>query len=284
MHSVVVTGVSTGIGWGVTKILVERGFRVFGSLRKEEDALRLYHEFGAAFSPLLFDVCDESSVQIAAAQVRKQLNGETLFGLVNNAGIAIPAPLMHMPINEFRKQLEVNVTGQLIVTQAFLPLLGADPAMQGSPGRIINISSSSGKNGSPFLGAYSASKFALEGLSESLRRELMLYGIDVIIIGPGPVVTPIWDKADQLDLTPYQYTDFYQAAKGFQQYAVKSGKTGYPVEKVGKVVLNALTTPNPRVRYALVPGNPIILFLEDLLPKRTLDKIIAQGLGLKPRR
>ncbi|MCG2786648.1 MAG: SDR family oxidoreductase [Anaerolineae bacterium] len=284
MQSVVVTGVSTGIGWAVTKILIERGFRVFGSLRKETDAERLKKEFGAGFIPLLFDVTDEARVQAAAQSVREQLNGETLFGLVNNAGIALPAPLMHQPIADFRKQIEVNLIAQLVVTQAFLPLLGADRSLKGKPGRIVNISSSSGKNGSPFVGAYATSKHALEGFSESLRRELMLYGIDVIIVGPGPIATPIWDKADEVDLSAYQDTEYVEAIKRFQKYAINSGRNGYPPEKVGQVVLRALTTSNPRVRYAVVPGNPIVNMLQELLPKRILDAIIARGLGLKPKR
>ena len=185
MQSVVVTGVSTGIGWGITKVLIEKGFRVFGSVRKTEDAERLSHEFGQQFVPLTFDVTDEPAVQAAAEQVREQLNGEILFGLVNNAGIAVPAPLIHQSTDDFRHQLEVNLVSVLIVTKAFVPLLGADRSLRGKPGRIVNISSVGGRNGGPFLGAYSASKHGLEGFSKSLRRELMLYGIDVIIVGPG---------------------------------------------------------------------------------------------------
>lgn len=283
MRSVVVTGVSTGIGWGITKVLIQKGFRVFGSVRREEDAKRLVKEFGEAFIPMLFDITDEAGVQSAAQKVHEQLNGETLFGLVNNAGIAIPAPLMHQPIEDFRKQMEVNLIGQLIVTQAFLPLLGTDRSLNGKPGRIINISSVSGRNGSPFLGAYAASKHALEGFSESLRRELMLYGIDVIIIGPGAVATPIWDKADELDLSPYQHTDYIESATGFQKYAVEEGKRGYPPEKVGEVALHALSAAKPRVRYAVVPGNPIIQVIQSLLPKRVIDGIIARYLGFKKK-
>ena len=284
MRSVVVTGVSTGIGWGVTKVLIQQGFRVFGSLRKPADAARLAAEFGPAFVPLLFDITDEQNVHAAADQVRNLLASETLFGLVNNAGIAVPAPLMHQPIADFRKQFEINLIGQMIVTQAFLPLLGADASLKGAPGRIVNISSVSGKNGFPFLGAYAASKHALEGFSETLRRELMLYGIDVIVVGPGAVATPIWDKADQVDLSPYQGTGYLQAATGFRKYAVANGKKGYPPEKVGQVVLHALTTPRPRVRYAVVPGNPLANLIQDLLPKRVVDGIIARNLGFKPKR
>ena len=284
MQSVVVTGVSTGIGWAAAKILVERGFRVFGSVRKPADAERLQQEFGAAFVPLLFDVTDEAAVRAAADSVRAQLRGETLFGLVNNAGVAIPAPLLHQPIADFRKQVEINLVAQLLVSQAFLPLLGTDRSLKGKPGRIVNISSSSGKNGSPFVGAYSASKHALEGFSESLRRELMLYGIDVIIVGPGPIKTPIWDKAGEIDLAQYQETEYVEAMQRFQKYAIDSGRNGYPPEKVAQVVLRALTAARPRVRYAVVPGNPLVNFLQGWLPKRLLDEIIARGLGLKPKR
>src|SRR6185436_12449117 len=212
MRSVVVTGVSTGIGWGILKVLTQKGFRVFGSVRKTEDAERLSKEFGENYVPLIFDVTDEPAVQAAAKQVREQLHGETLFGLVNNAGIAIAAPLIHVPTDDFRHQLEVNLVSVLIVTKAFVPLLGSDRSQRGAPGRIVNISSVGGKNGGPFLGPYSASKHGLEGFSESLRRELMLYGIDVIIIGPGSVATPIWDKGEKTDLSQYENTDYLEAA------------------------------------------------------------------------
>lgn len=281
MQSIVVTGVSTGIGWGITKVLIGHGFRVFGSVRKTQDAERLQAEFGPAFVPLVFDITDESKVNAAAQQVREQMNGETLFGLVNNAGVAVPAPLMLQPIDDFRHQIEVNLTGALIVTKAFVSLLGADRSLKGKSGRILNISSVGGRNGGPFIGAYVASKHGLEGLSESLRRELMLYGIDVIIIGPGSVATPIWDKAEAEDIGPYHETEYAEALKRTQKYMITEGRKGYPPEKVGEIVLHALTTSNPRVRYAVVPGNPFMLFIQSLLPKRMIDNIIAKNLGFK---
>ncbi len=281
MQSVVVTGVSTGIGWGTTKILLQKGFRVFGSVRKTQDAERLSKEFGANFIPLIFDVTDEAAVQAAADQVRRQLNGETLFGLVNNAGIAVPGPLIHLDTNDFRHQLEVNLVSVLIVTKAFVPLLGSDRSLHGQPGRIINISSVGGKNGGPFLGAYSASKHGLEGFSESLRRELMLYGIDVIIIGPGSVATPIWDKAEETDVLAYENTDYIESAQRMQKYMIEDGRRGYPPEKVGEVTLQALTTPKPRVRYAVIPGSSFRRIIQTLLPRRVVDNIIARNLGFK---
>jgi NAD(P)-dependent dehydrogenase (short-subunit alcohol dehydrogenase family) len=279
MQSVVVTGVSTGIGWGATKVLIAKGFRVFGSVRKAADAERLKAEFGERFVPLIFDVTDEPAVNAAAVQVRAALGGNTLAGLVNNAGVAVAGPLMHLPIDEFRQQIEINLTGVLIVTQAFGPLLGADPSLDGPPGRIVNISSVGGKNGAPFLGPYVASKFALEGLSESLRRELMMFGIDVIVIGPGAVATPIWAKADQLDTSRYNNTPYASALDRVKAFMVANGGKGLAPEVLGQAIHKALTTPNPKVRYAVTP-DPFQNFLSGVLPKRTLDKVIGKRLGL----
>ena len=157
MRSVVITGASTGIGWGCAKVLTAKGLHVFGSVRKQADADRLAADFGAAFTPLIFDVTDAAAVAEAAQQVKARLNGQPLFGLVNNAGIANPGPLLHLDIETFRQQMEVNVTGQLIVTQAFAPLLGAAPDTRTqTPGRICMMSSVGGKVASPFLGPYSA--------------------------------------------------------------------------------------------------------------------------------
>jgi NAD(P)-dependent dehydrogenase (short-subunit alcohol dehydrogenase family) len=194
MQSVVITGASTGIGWATAKLLLDRGFRVFGSVRKPADADRLSGEFGANFTPLLFDVTDEAAVKAAAVTVRAALGGETLAGLVNNAGIAVAGPVLELSADQFRRQMEVNVVGPVIATQAFGPLLGSDPSLKGPRGRIVMISSVGGKNGNPLMSAYCASKFAIEGLSESLRREMMLFGIDVIIVAPGAVKTPIWAR------------------------------------------------------------------------------------------
>ena len=187
MQSVVITGASTGIGWATAKLLIDRGFRVFGSVRKPADADRLKAEFGANFVPLVFDVTDEAAVLAAAREVRAALAGETLFGLVNNAGIAVAGPLLELSADQFRRQMDVNVMGPVMAVQAFAPLLGSDRSLKGKPGRIVMISSVAGKTGNPLSSAYCASKHAIEGLSESLRRELMLFGIDVVIVAPGAV-------------------------------------------------------------------------------------------------
>jgi NAD(P)-dependent dehydrogenase (short-subunit alcohol dehydrogenase family) len=282
MQSVVITGTSTGIGWGTAKVLLDRGFRVFGSVRRQEDADRLRQEFGANFTPLLFDVTDEAQVLAAARDVRAELEGETLAGLVNNAGVAVAGPVLDLSVDEFRRQMDVNVIGPIIATQAFGPLLGADPSLHGPKGRIVMMSSVAGKNGNPLMSAYSASKFAVEGLSESLRREMMLFGIDVIIIAPGPVKTPIWAKAEEVDISPYKNSPFFPALERIRKFVALLGERGLPPEKIGELVHHALTAPNPRVRYQITP-DPMRHLMTAILPKRMVDRIIAKRLGLLPK-
>ena len=281
MKSVVVTGASTGIGWGCVKVLTGKGFHVFGSLRKQADADRLAKEFGSTFTPLLFDITDEAAVGAGARAVADRLGETPLAGLVNNAGIAVSGPLLHLEIAEFRQQLEVNVTGQLIVTQAFAPLLGASAdRISATPGRIVMISSVGGKLASPFVGPYNASKFALEGFSDSLRRELLIYGVDVIVVAPGAVATPIWDKADSVDVARYTNTPYARALDGVKRYMLELGRKGFPPEKIGEVVHTALTTPGPRARYVVTP-QPFQNWLMLSLPKRVVDNLVGGRLGLK---
>ena len=280
MKSVVVTGSSTGIGWGVAKVLISKGFRVFGAVRKAADSEKLAKEFGPNFVPLLFDVTDEAAVAKAAEQVGSAHGGDTLAGLVNNAGVAVAGPLLYLKLDEFRQQIEVNLTGQLIVTQAFAPLLGADRSRKGKPGRIVMISSVGGKNANPFLGPYCASKFALEGLSESLRRELMLLGIDVIVIAPGAVATKIWEKSEDLDVSQYANTPYVKSLTAVKDVMLALGKKGLPPEMLGEAVHTALTTARPKTRYTVTP-QPFQNFLLNNLPKRMVDNMIAGQLGLK---
>jgi NAD(P)-dependent dehydrogenase (short-subunit alcohol dehydrogenase family) len=281
MRSVVITGASTGIGWATAKLLLDRGFRVFGSVRKQADADRLSSEFGANFSPLLFDVTDEAAVLAAAREVRAALNGKTLFGLVNNAGIAVAGPVLELAADEFRRQMDVNVIGPIIATQAFGPLLGSDPSLKGPKGRIVMISSVAGKNGNPLTAAYAASKHAIEGLSESLRREMMLFGIDVIIIAPGPVKTPIWGKAEEVDISVYKNSPFFPALERVRKFMLHLGEIGLPAEKIAERIADALTSASPKVRYQITP-DPLRRLMTSVLPKRTVDKIIAKRLGLLP--
>ena len=277
---VVVTGVSSGIGHACATLLAKQGFHVFGSVRKAADGQRLAGELGAAFTPLHFDVTDELAVHSAAAQVRERLQGQTLAGLVNNAGIAVAGPLTHLPLAELRQQMEVNLIGLFSVTQAFLPLLGTDASRPPPRGRIVNISSVGGRIGPPCLGPYVASKHAVEGLSESLRRELMFYGIDVVIVAPGHVATPIWNKAEEVDATPYEHLEIAPAMRRFREIFVAEGKQGFPPERIAQVVIEALTCNKPKARYAVVPGKLVNWTIPSLLPVRVVDKILGGRLGL----
>ncbi|MEO0438283.1 MAG: SDR family NAD(P)-dependent oxidoreductase, partial [Pseudomonadota bacterium] len=216
----------------------------------------------------------------AAEEVRAALNGRTLAGLVNNAGIVMPGPLLDMPVADFRQQMDVNVIGPFMVTQAFGPLLGSDSSLHGEPGRIVNISSIAGKRAMPFLGPYATSKFGLEGYSESLRREMMLFGIDVIVIGPGPVKTPIWEKANELDIEPYAETPYYPILKRFKKLSIESGRNGYSAERLGELVRIALTVANPKTRYSAVKGKLLEKVMMRAAPARALDKLIARTLGI----
>jgi NAD(P)-dependent dehydrogenase (short-subunit alcohol dehydrogenase family) len=282
MKQVVITGVSTGIGEATAKVLVNHGFRVFGSVRKTTDASRLQRELGEMFVPLLFDVTDEPAVLAGAARVSQILQAEKLAGLVNNAGIEVAGPLAHLATEQFRHQLEVNLLGPFIVTKAFLPLLGTDPARKGTPGRIVNVSSTSARIAGPFTGAYAASKFGLEGFSDSLRRELILFGIDVIIIRPGAVVTPIWQKSAGLT-ERFLETPFEEALAKFEHYAAQEAVDGFSSAVIGNAIYRALTTKHPRARSAVVPSPLKNWIIPRLIPIRTLDKLIAQFFGIKRR-
>jgi NAD(P)-dependent dehydrogenase (short-subunit alcohol dehydrogenase family) len=279
MRSVVVTGASTGIGHATAKMLIDTGFRVFGSVRNKQDADRVAKALGADFTPLLFDITDEQAVKNAAAQVRPALEGRTLAGLVNNAGVSVPGPLLEVPIDDFRRQLEINVVGQVVVLQAFAPMLGIDPSLKGPPGRIVMISSVAGKRALPFAGPYAASKHAVEGMSESLRRELMLFGIDVIVIGPGPIKTEIWAKGAKVDLDRWSNTPYSEPIKKMRGMMQGAGASGLPAEDVAQLVLHALTARKPRTRYTITPGHATRLLM-GLLPKRVQDRMIAQRVGL----
>jgi NAD(P)-dependent dehydrogenase (short-subunit alcohol dehydrogenase family) len=213
--------------------------------------------------------------------VREALGGETLAGLVNNAGIAVAGPVLELSADDFRRQMDINVIGPVIATQAFGPLLGADPSLKGPKGRIVMISSVAGKNGNPLSAPYCTSKHAIEGLSESLRRELMLFGIDVIIVAPGAVKTPIWSKAEQMDLSVYKNSPYFPALNKVMAFMMKLGETGLPAERIAEVVFEGLTAARPKVRYQVSP-DPMRHLVTAALPKRVVDRIIAKRLGLLP--
>lgn len=283
MRTVIVTGASTGIGYATIKLLLQRGFRVFGSVRKEADAERLSHEFGDGFAPLIFDVTDEAAIRAAADQVRSALNGERLAGLVNNAGIAVGGPVLELAASEFRRQFEVNVIGPILATQAFAPLLGTDPALSGAKGRIVMMSSVAGRFGNPLMAAYSASKHALEGLSDGLRRELMLFGIDVIILAPGAVKTPIWAKAEHDDMARYANSPYRPAMETMRDLLPQMDASGLPPETIAEAVAEALTADKPKVHRTLTP-TPLYHLVMQLLPTRLIDRLVAKRMKLQPPR
>ena len=284
--NVVITGASTGIGYSCTSELIEHGYHVFGTVRTEADAERLQHDFGKSYTPLLVDVTDSTTIHAATQQVSAELDrrlGDNagLWGLVNNAGIAVPGPVLHLPLDEFRRQFEVNFFGLIDVTQAFLPLLGARKNRTHPPGRIVNISSTNGTLANPFLSPYIASKHALEGFSKSLRQELILYGIEVAVVAPGVVRTPIWDKADEVDITPYLETDYAKTLQKMKRMLTGISKRGMSVDRISHTVRMALESQRPKTLYRL-PGNWLLSWiLPYWLPTRWWDKLIGGQLGLQ---
>lgn len=276
MKAVVVSGVSSGIGEGAARELCRRGYKVYGTVRRAEDGERLQKELGDAFTPLHLDVTDAAAVAAAASQVRQDLGGAGLFGLINNAGIADPGPLTAISPDSLRRHFEVNVVGVLHMVQAFLPLLRA--ASGERPGRIINISSIAGRLAYPFMGAYAASKHALEALSDSLRRELLIYGVDVVVIQPGTIGTPILDKAAHL-ASSFSDSD-YQPTLRFLDMS-NDKRMAMPVAVVTRRILDALTLDRPRTRY-VIPNERFRLWLiPRCLPDRWLDRIIDRMLGFE---
>ncbi len=278
--NILITGVSTGIGYGAAKHFVQRGYTVFGSVRTQPDANRLLAEFGDTFVPLLFDVTDAEAVTAAARFLTEKLVGSGLGGLINNAGIAIGGPLQEQPMDTFRQHFDVNVIGLMQVTQAFLPLLGARANHPVQSGRIQNISSVNGQVAIPFMGAYVGSKYAVEGLSHSLRRELALFGITVVIVGPGAVKTPIWGKGT--DISGYTHSAYYPAMQRFLKQVEAAEARGFSVDYLGERIVDIHETPRPAIRYALVPGKFMGWILPRLLPARTLDWVLGRISGLKP--
>lgn len=279
-RAIVVTGASTGIGRAAVASAVTGGAHVFASVRKQADADDLTKEFGAAVTPLLFDVADEAAVRAGAAKVADALGKRRLFGLVNNAGIAVPGPLLHLDTEELKRQFDINLFGVHRVTQAFAPLLGADPEREGKPGRIVMISSVGGQNGSPFVGPYSSSKFALEGYSQSLRRELLLYGIDVIVIGPGAIATPIWEKADDSGaLEKFSNTPYRTAIERVRDYMLTNGRAGLPASEVGDLIWRCLTMAKPKTRYHILRRPFMDRTLPRLMGPRAVDRVLAKRLG-----
>jgi short-subunit dehydrogenase len=270
---ILITGASTGIGYGSAKELIRRGYTVLGSARKPEDADRVKTELGAGFIPLLFDVTDAAGVERAVTEVANQCQGQGLAGLINNAGISVSGPIELLSVDEMAHNFEVNVFGLLRVTKAFLPLLGAQQNHPSVPGRILNISSAAGKLALPFMAPYTGSKHAVEGISHAMRLEFMRYGIKVIIIGPGAIQTAIWGK-----VTPNRFkgTSYQASLERFGRKFLAKGEKGMPLEQCSRQIGDIFESEDPKVRYAIVQDKFFNWTLPLLLPQGIMDSFIRK--------
>ena len=263
--SVLVTGASTGIGLAITKYLASRGMHVFAGARNQEALESLAQN--PKVTPLKLDVTNAEDIKQAKKIIEEKTSG--LFALVNNAGIAKGGPLMDVSVEDLRAQFEVNLFGVHQITQAFFPLLLK------AKGRIVMMSSDSGFFATPFFGPYCSSKFALEGYADSLRREITPYGVKVIIIEPGRITTPIWDKGEKY-LNQFDDSLFAVEAKAIGAYAIEKGKTtGLAPLEVARTVYQVLTIPNPRLRY-IVAKNKFEYQMMKILPAAYVDKLTLE--------
>ncbi|MGI9521579.1 MAG: SDR family NAD(P)-dependent oxidoreductase [Hyphomicrobiaceae bacterium] len=279
MRSVVVTGASTGIGEAIALRLGRAGWTVFAGVRQRADGERL-RRMSETIYPVSLDVRKMDDITAMARHVDLTLDGRTLSGLINNAGIAQMGPLTLQPMDEIRTHFEINVLGAIAVTQALAPALGQDTSRIGSPGRIVNITSVGGQVASPFLGAYTATKHAMESVTDTLRRELKMFSIEAIAVAPGAVQTPIWDKASREDGHAYKMTPWADALDTFLSAMVAGGKRGFTADHIAAVVEEALTAARPRARYAPVPDKLVNYYALRSLPKRWVDALFVKRLGL----
>ncbi|HET6895302.1 MAG TPA: SDR family oxidoreductase [Candidatus Baltobacteraceae bacterium] len=276
MTAAVVTGASSGIGYACAQTLANVGYTVFAGVRSEADAHRV-SQLHASVRPLLLDVT--APEQIAAAVHAIRASGIPLQGVVNNSGIAVAGPLEYLPLEDFRRQFDVNVFGALAVTQAFLPLL-----RETQDARVVFMSSVSGQIAPPFVGPYASSKFALEAMADALRMELAAFGIHVAVVQPGNVRTPIWQKGrdakdDLVERMPQQASVHYgHAVDSLVRATEHEERTGIEPGVVAQAVLHAITAARPKARYPV--GNPPAWQrrLASLLPERVRDRLILRSI------
>jgi NAD(P)-dependent dehydrogenase (short-subunit alcohol dehydrogenase family) len=273
LKAVVITGASSGIGESCALWLEKRGMRVFAGVRKGADAMALSRKGSPLLTPLLLDVADQKSIEAATQAISRKLKTGVELDLVNNAGVTLGGPIEYISLDDLRKELEVNLIGSLAVTQALLPLI------RESGGRIVNMSSVSGLISYPFLGPYSASKFALEAISDALRIELRPWGISVSLIEPGDVDTPIWDKSQTMidHMTRHWPTQAFKLYGPVMTIQDKIRRHGISPNEVAKVVEHALTDRHSRPRYRVGKFAPIIDLFRHL-PIAVRDRIIAYQL------
>ncbi len=280
MRSVLVTGASTGIGRAAALHLDAHGWRVFAGVRREEDADAIAAAGSPALIPVILDVTDTEQREGARRLIDETTGGAGLHGLVNNAGIAVPGPLEALPIDDFRRQLEVNLTAHVAVTQEMLQ------AIRPARGRIVFITSIGGLIAFPMFGAYHAAKFGLEAVGDIFRRELRPWGISVSIVEPGSIATPIWDRgqreADRFleRIDPRQLDLYADRMEAYREVARRTGERGIPPGKVAAVIERALTAKRPRARYLVGADAKAQARIRHLLPAGVLDRIIARATGL----
>jgi NAD(P)-dependent dehydrogenase (short-subunit alcohol dehydrogenase family) len=279
--AILITGASTGIGEATALELDRRGYRVFAGVRCEEAGKGLQDRSKGLLTPILLDVTDQSHIANAVETIRNSTGECGLAGLVNNAGIAVSGPLEIIPEADFRRQMEVNLFGSLAMIRAFIPQLRI------CGGRIVNISSINGALSAPYLGPYSASKFALEAISDSLRIELRQWGIKVIVIAPGAIKTPIWDKSvgtsEKMvaEVPPEELKRYENDLNAWRKAVVNIAEAGDPVEKVVECIVKALTAPRPRARYYLHFSQRFICRGFKILPEWIRDWFVRRAVGLK---
>lgn len=273
MRTVLVTGASTGIGRATALRLDAAGWRVFAGVRKQEDADALAAAGSDRLVPLSLDVTDPGQIAAAADQIGA--DGGALHGLVNNAGVAVPGPLELQPIEDFRRQVEINLTSQVAVTQAMLPLV------RRRRGRIVFISSIGGRVAFPMFGAYHAAKFGIEAVGDVFRQELRPWGISVSIVEPGSIDTPIWERGErETDALEGQASDaqrqlYGQAIEDFRKVARQTAERGIPPEKVAAAIEHALAADRPRPRYLVGTDAKVQARLAKVIPTRVFDRIVA---------
>jgi NAD(P)-dependent dehydrogenase (short-subunit alcohol dehydrogenase family) len=278
--SVVITGASTGIGAACALHLDKLGLRVFAGVRRQADAEALKSKASSRLVAIALDVADSLSVSTAASAVAGAVGDAGLDGLVNNAGVVVTGPVEFLPLPELRRQLEINVVGQVAVTQAFLPLIRA------ARGRIVNMGSIAGRLATPFSSAYGASKFALEALTDALRLELAPWGISVSIIEPGAVATPIWEKgmkngAAMLAAAPPEALVLYaEALEAFKRTSEHTAKNATDPMDVARAVEHALTAAKPKTRYVVGRRARIGAAMALLVPDRMRDTMVAKAMRL----
>jgi NAD(P)-dependent dehydrogenase (short-subunit alcohol dehydrogenase family) len=280
--AVLVTGASKGIGEACVLLLAARGYRVFAGVRRKQDGEALQRAGGASITPVLLDVTDAAQIAAAAALVRDASAGG-LYALVNNAGIAVAGPLEFLPPEELRRQLDVNVVGQIAVTQAFLPLLRAARAdgADRRAGRIIFMSSVSGRSSLPFIGPYAASKFALEAAADALRVELRPFGMRVVLVEPGVILTPIWETSaararEAIEHMPPEAHRYYGRTMTAVLGRIHGSMRGLPPQRVAAVVARALAAGRPRSRYVVGMDARARIALDALVPTRVRDWLVQQ--------